>query len=658
MTSNFIAMRNAACVACTLLTSAAVQANTPPSLEELLQQPIKNEAAAVEVSTSARGIKSVRNSPQATYIVTDDDILTFNLKNLAEILSVMPGLYTSSDSAFEYLAVRGIGRPGDYNSRILFLVDGTRVNDNVYDAGLTSDDFYIDTELIERVEYSPGPGSALYGNNAFLGVVNVITKRSNKLRGAEVSVSADNQHERRLRASYGMRQVSGHEAWFSLSHSEQDHIPIANATLQPVFQPFRVDNQDSSNKVAATYRYKQLQMQAAAVRRIRQEPSFITDSLERAAVSKSVSENYFIALQHSTELTADLAFFTNVSTNQFAFDTLTPFELFPGNIQQYLFAVKGKWTNADMRFSYQGVSDHQLLFGIDAQRDHHQRYELSIKNIGPVISASDNNQRLGLYFQDEWRFSASQLLVAGFRYDHTDNEVAEVSPKLSWIWQPTATSTLKLSYGTAFRAPNGYESETNRFYQVEVPEAEQVKTTELIWNAQPGSHLSYYAALYYSKFSSLITSRAGQAAFIEFFNDQQVRSYGIESGLDYVWNFGGRLNLSLSLQQAEYRDGESLTNTPQHLFKAMYSQPLPWQGWQLNWRSVAAAKRQNIAGDIPGYSRHDISLHWQPWSYVDVVLGVKNLTDKLYTDAPRPSANEFYQPGRRAELSIRWRFGQ
>ena len=75
MTSNFIAMRNAACVACALLTSSAVQANTPPSLEELLQQPIKNEAAAVEVSTSARGIKSVRNSPQATYIVTDDDIL-------------------------------------------------------------------------------------------------------------------------------------------------------------------------------------------------------------------------------------------------------------------------------------------------------------------------------------------------------------------------------------------------------------------------------------------------------------------------------------------------------------------------------------------------------------------------------------------------------
>lgn len=125
MTLNFIARRNAAFIASTLLTSAAVQANTPPSLEDLLQQPIKNEAAAVEVSTSARSIKSVRNSPQATYIITDDDILTFNLRTLAEILSFMPGLYTSSDSAFEYLTVRGIGRPGDYNSRILFLVDGT-----------------------------------------------------------------------------------------------------------------------------------------------------------------------------------------------------------------------------------------------------------------------------------------------------------------------------------------------------------------------------------------------------------------------------------------------------------------------------------------------------------------------------------------------------
>ena len=137
--------------------------------------------------------------------------------------------------------------------------------------------------MIERVEFAPGPGAALYGNNAFLGVVNVITKRSNKLRGAEVSVSADNQHERRLRASYGMRQVSGHEAWFSLSHSEQDNIPIANANLQPVFQPFEHDNQDSSNKVAATYRYKQLQMQVAGVRRIRQERAHEQARLEQPA---------------------------------------------------------------------------------------------------------------------------------------------------------------------------------------------------------------------------------------------------------------------------------------------------------------------------------------------------------------------------------------
>ncbi|MDX5408228.1 MAG: TonB-dependent receptor [Chromatiaceae bacterium] len=657
MTLHYTALSNIALLI-SLCCCGVLRAETPPSLEELLQHDIKNEAAAVEVSTSARSIKSVRNSPQATYIISDDDILAFNLKTLAEILSVMPGLYTGSDGTFEYLTTRGIGRPGDYNSRVLFLVDGTRVNDNIYDAGLISDEFYIDTELIERVEYSPGAGSALYGNNAFLGVVNVITKRGNKLRGAELSASADNIDQQRFRASYGLRNAQGHEAWLSFSHRKHANMPIANSSVQRVFQPFIAHNEDDSHKLAATYRYKQLQLQAAAVKRVRQEPGLVDSSLPDAALNKTVSSNYFVALQHSSVLSEDLTTFTNISTNQFSFDSQTPFIVFPGVAAQYLFAVKGKWTNADMRFHYSGFDEHQLLFGVDGQRDHHQRYALSVVDVAPVNSSSGSNSRLGLYFQDEWRIAPTHVMVAGFRYDHTTGGVSELSPKLSWIWQPNAGNTLKLSYGTAFRAPNEYESETNRFYSVSVPESEKVNTTELIWNAQPRANLSYYAALNYSRIENMITSRLGDGVFIDFFNDQPVSTFGLETGVDYLWDFGGRLNMSLSLQEAEYSDGEQLTNSPSQLLKLMYSQPLPWHGWQFNWRSIVAAERKLVNTTLGGYARHDVSVQWQPMLTLDVVLGVKNLTDKRYFEAPRPSGDAYFQAERRAELSVRWRFGQ
>lgn len=657
MTLEYFRLRKAAFLIAVMCIPQGL-AQTPPSLEELLQQEVKADVASVEVSTSARSIKSVRNSPQATYILSEDDILTFNLKTLAEILNFLPGLYTSTDSSFDYLTVRGVGRPGDYNSRILFLVDGTRVNDNVYDAGLISDEFYIDTELIERVEYSPGAGSALYGNNAFLGVVNVITKRSNKLRGIELSLSADNLYQQRVRASYGMRTDQGHEAWLSYSHRRQDKIDIANADSRPIFQPFSDTNEDSSDKLAATYRYKQLQLQAAAVRRTRQEPGLLLQAQSTVQLTESLSENYFVSLQHNADLTENLSRHINLSTNQVSFRILTPFELFPEVNANYLFAVKGKWTNADLRFQYAGFDAHQLLFGVDGQRDHHQRYELSVVDVGQINSASGSNQRLGLYFQDEWRLSAHHLAVAGFRYDYTESGISEISPKLSWIWQPTSSSTLKLSYGTAFRAANEYESETNRFFQLAEPKSEKVDTTELIWNAQPEPHFSYYASLYYAHISNMITSREGSGSFIDFFNDKEVDSYGLETGLDYLWSFGGRLNLAVSFQQAEYEDGTDLSNAPRHLFKAMYSQPLPWRGWQLNLHTIAAGARANSADDLPGYARHDISLQWQPALSVDVVFGIKNLTNKVYTDAPRPSATEYYQPGRQVALSLRWRLSQ
>lgn len=191
-----------------------------------------------------------------------------------------------------------------------------------------------------------------------------------------------------------------------------------------------------------------------------------------------------------------------------------------------------------------------------------------------------------------------------------------------------------------------------------MPESEKVNTTELIWNAQPGANLSYYAALNYSRIEKMITSRLGDGVFIDFFNDQPVSTYGLETGVDYLWDFGGRLNMSLCLQEAEYSDGEQLTNSPSQLLKLMYSQPLPWLGWQFNWRSIVAAERELVNATLGGYARHDVSVQWQPMLTLDVVLGVKNLTDKRYFEAPRPSGDAYFQAERRAELSVRWRFGQ
>ncbi len=68
----------------------------------------------------------------------------------------MRGLYVSYDRAYHYLGTRGFATPGDYNTRVLLLVNGVRLNDNLYDQANIGTDFPIDLDLIERVEFVSG----------------------------------------------------------------------------------------------------------------------------------------------------------------------------------------------------------------------------------------------------------------------------------------------------------------------------------------------------------------------------------------------------------------------------------------------------------------------------------------------------------------------
>jgi len=91
------------------------------------------------------------------------------------------------------------------------------VNDSVYNTAPLGTDFMVDVDLIERVEFVPGPGSAVYGSNAFFGVINVITKRGSALGGLAVSAAAGSNETYRGRVSYGRQFDNGLDVLLSSS---------------------------------------------------------------------------------------------------------------------------------------------------------------------------------------------------------------------------------------------------------------------------------------------------------------------------------------------------------------------------------------------------------------------------------------------------------
>ncbi len=167
------------------------------TLEQLMEIEVSKVYAASKYE------QKITEAPSSVTIITSDEIRKYGYRTLADILRSVRGFYVTNDRNYSYVGVRGFGRPGDYNSRVLVLIDGHRVNDNIYYSASIGQDFVLDVDLIEKVEIVRGPGSSLYGTNAFFAVINILTKQGSELGGPEVSGEAGSFNTYKGRISYG-----------------------------------------------------------------------------------------------------------------------------------------------------------------------------------------------------------------------------------------------------------------------------------------------------------------------------------------------------------------------------------------------------------------------------------------------------------------------
>src|SRR5579862_3663577 len=166
----------------------------------------------------ASGFKQkVTEAPASITIITSEEIQKHAYHTLADILRNVRGFYVTYDRNYSYVGVRGFGLPGEYNNSITLLIDGHRLNDNIFDSALIGTEFPIDVDLIDRVEVIRGPNSSLYVASAFLGVINIITKRGQDLQGVNVSGEVASNGTSQGRISYGKKFDNGLELLLSTS---------------------------------------------------------------------------------------------------------------------------------------------------------------------------------------------------------------------------------------------------------------------------------------------------------------------------------------------------------------------------------------------------------------------------------------------------------
>ena len=175
------------------------------SLEELGTIKIDTVFAASKFS------EKVTDAPSSVTIVTRDEITRFGYRTLSDIVRAVRSFDVVYDRTYSYTGARGFNSVDDYGSRTLLLIDGHRMNDPIYAIAAVGTEGLLEVGLIERVEFIRGPGSAIYGSNAFLAVINVVTRSGASVNGVEASADAGSFGTYSGRFSLGKKLANGIE---------------------------------------------------------------------------------------------------------------------------------------------------------------------------------------------------------------------------------------------------------------------------------------------------------------------------------------------------------------------------------------------------------------------------------------------------------------
>lgn len=190
---------------------AASNAKATPDISKLSIEDLMN----VTVTAAAKKPEKQSETPAAVFVITKDDIERYGYRTLTQALRRVVGFYGATDHNYEYLGVRGFAPMGDYNTRVLLLLDGHRLNDNLYDMAPVGQDLPVDMHDIDRIEVIKGPGSALWGTNALLSVINIVTKTGKDV--SSLDLLQDSGSAERSCLQYGKEVGEKNDAFASVS---------------------------------------------------------------------------------------------------------------------------------------------------------------------------------------------------------------------------------------------------------------------------------------------------------------------------------------------------------------------------------------------------------------------------------------------------------
>jgi outer membrane receptor for ferrienterochelin and colicin len=667
------------------------------SAEDFMDKSL-DELGAIPVTTIATGTsKPIFQSAAVTTVITAEQIKSMGATELHQVLETVPGVHASlQENNYDYnYSIRGI-RSGA-NSQVLMLLNGTRITTPFQ--GTINTGTELPLEAIARVEVIRGPGSALYGADAFAGVINIITKNAKEINGKVLGARVGDHSTQSGWGQYGA-QWAGWDIATSLQyqHTNGDGGRVVNSDAQTVLDS-ALGTHASHAPGALNTRYETFNGHLNLQRKhwdigfwAFNSPNWGTRAGAAGALDhhgSANSEQYLGDMRFSTEdWFDDWELMAHASYQQANFQgqgqlypdnavlpidpdgTISPsllnskLVLFPDGVNLDLGRIQ-RTPSIELGTVFKGLDNHILRFIAGF------RYEeittSDSRNFGygrplpPVVDGSLTNVTgtnlaylpdahrtiWSLVAQDEWQIAPDWQLTAGVRYDDYSDFGGTVNPRVALVWDINEQVTSKLLYGKAFRAPNFAEQYTQNNPVVlgnRNLNPETIHTFEWALDYRPISSLRTAVNLYYYEIKNLI------AGTVTYQNSGNQDGYGSE--LEWNWQVAEQWNVMGNY--AWQHSTNEQTNQPvkgvpeHHVYVAFQWQFMPdWQFQpQLNWIGGRTSLLANNS-KLSNYETIDFTLRGKKlFGHLNLEASLRNAFDTKYYEQAAPFPGNIPMPGR------------
>lgn len=573
-------------------------------LEALTQLDVVVGASRIE--------QSLAEAPAAVTVIGEAEIRAAGYATLGEALASATGMYVTDDRNYLFVGVRGFHRPGDYNSHVLLLLDGHRLNDEVVEQGAIGRDAVIDMALIERIEIIRGPSSSLYGSNAMFAVVNVITKSS--VEHPSVSLLGGSRSTGGARAMLGSdpgsraRWIAGGE--YFQSRGEDLRFGEFVSASHPLGL-FAGGDREQAGRAYWKLTTDQSMVMAAVSTRSKRIPTASFESLFGDDRARTWDTRALVELKHrlplarGAEWSARLFYDLFDYHGDYPYEAGAPLDTLVSSDQQ-----RAQWGGGEIRWVAAPWRGHRALAGTKVRFDLGARQRVWDRDPEFVYFDDRHGSNVwSAYAQDEWRIAPPLALHLAVRHDTRTSHGSSNSPRAALLLTPHPGTTAKLIWGEAFRAPTPYELnyDDGGLSQKRNPalDSEHSRHLEGVLEHQFGPTTRLAATLFQTDVRGLIEQVIDPTDSLDVFRNQSaIRARGTEFEFTRRFAAQAQVRASYSFQSVRDRtDHRWLSNSPRHIAALTVLSPRHPKAGQLALEVQYMSPRLTLGGtSLPAYT--------------------------------------------------------